>query len=414
MAEPQSISQTASKSRLFYGYVVVIAGFFIFVAYSASRTVFGFYFDPMIEEFGWSAAFLSGAFSLSILMDGTLGIVMGKLTDRFGPKRVLIVCGLLGGTGYILVSRVTEIWQMYLLYGIMVGTGMGGVFIPVITDLARWFTTNRNTMNGIMLTGMGVGALAISPIAYWLLSNYGWKTSYVVIGVGFMILVLAGAMFMKQKPLQNSETKLGTIKTQLNLQNRNYSLSEALHTLQFWLVFGMFFCFGYSATSLQVHLVPHILNLDIPSATAVSAGVMAVVGGINIVSRLAYGGIGDKIGSRQAYGLGLMIMSAGVLWLLFISQPWVLYIFAVIWGFSAGGIGTVQTSIVAEFFGVKSIGIIFGVCGLGVMIGGSIGPVVTGYLFDIFNNYFIAFLICGLVTLAGVAVNLILARRKIR
>jgi hypothetical protein len=186
-------------------------------------------------------------------MDGTLGIVMGKLTDRFGPKRVLIVCGL-WRTGYILVSRVTEIWQMYLLYGIMVGTGMGGFFIrslptwPLVYNQPQYHERHYADR-------YGVGPWLFHQLLM-AASNYGWKTSYVVIGVGFMIW--SGRRHVHEtKTLQNSETKLGTIKTQLNLQNRNYSLSEAFihsssagfrHVLLLWLFRHI----------LQVHLVPHI------------------------------------------------------------------------------------------------------------------------------------------------------------
>jgi MFS family permease len=160
----------------------------------------------------------------------------------------------------------------------------------------------------------------------------------------------------------------------------------------------------------MVHLVPHIINIQISAATA--ASVMATIGAVNVVGRLVFGFIGDRMGSLQAYAMGFVIILGSLIWLLFMREAWMLYAFAVLWGFSAGGMGTVQTPIIAELFGIKSLGAIFGVCGLGVMIGGSIGPVVIGYLFDIEGNYQIAFIACAIFTLAGIILNLWLTRYK--
>jgi MFS family permease len=170
-----------------------------------------------------------------------------------------------------------------------------------------------------------------------------------------------------------------------------------------WVTSFMFFCFGYSALSLTVHLVPHIININISPATA--ASVLAAIGAVNVFGRLFFGLIGDRLGSFQAYRMGLAIILLGLICLLFIRQSWMFYGFAILWGMSAGGMGTIQTPIIAELFGVKSLGAIFGVCGMGVMIGGSIGPVITGFLFDLTGNYQIAFIVCAFFALAGVAIN---------
>jgi MFS family permease len=401
------------SSRFFYGYIMVIAAFFIMLAYSATRSVFGIFFDPMVTQFGWSAALLSGVFSLSIVMDGTSGILWGRLTDKWGPKKVLIACGLLGGAGYILLALVTNIWQMYLIYGVIIGIGMGGIFVPVNTTLPRWFVARRNVANGLSLVGMGVGTLIMSPIAYWLVTTYKWPASYVIVGIAFLIIVVTAALFTKSDPAevgQKPYTGSGKGQKPLKAAVREFSLNEAMKTRQMWLAFMMFFCFGFASLSMMVHLVPHIINIKISAATA--ASVMAAVGAINVIGRLAFGLIGDRIGSLQAYILGLIIIVGSLIWLLFMHQVWMLYAFAVLWGFSAGGMGSVQTPIIAELFGIKSLGAIFGVCGLGVMIGGSIGPVVTGYLFDVQGNYQIAFVTCAVFAVAGIILNLILTSYK--
>jgi OFA family oxalate/formate antiporter-like MFS transporter len=410
---PNLTPQVRPPRRIFYGYIMVIAAFFIMLAYSATRSVFGIFFEPMVSQFGWSAALLSGAFSLSIIMDGASGILWGRLTDKLGPKRVLFACGLMAGIGYILLFWVHSIWQMYLIYGVIIGIGMGGIFVPVSTSLPRWFIARRNSANGIALVGMGVGTLIISPIAYWLVTTYKWPLSYVVIGIAFLIIVLTSALFTKADPSEiDQKPYSGDGKAQQKLKPavRNYTLSEAMKTRQMWLTFMMFFCFGFASISMMVHLVPHIINIQISAATA--ASVMAAVGAINVIGRLAFGFIGDRIGSLQAYILGLIVILGSLIWLIFMRETWMLYAFAVLWGFSAGGMGSVQTPIIAELFGIKSLGAIFGVCGLGVMIGGSIGPVVIGFLFDIQGNYQIAFITSASFALVGIILNLWLTRYK--
>jgi MFS family permease len=401
------------SGRIFYGYIMVIAAFFIMLAYSATRSVFGIFFDPMVSQFHWSAALLSGAFSLSIVMDGTSGILWGRLTDKLGPKRVLVACGLIAGIGYILLFWVHSIWQMYLIYGIMIGIGMGGIFVPVSTSLPRWFIARRNSANGIALVGMGVGTLIISPIAYWLVTTYKWPLSYVIIGGSFLVIVITSALFTKADPAeigQKPYTGSGQVQNKLKAAVRDFTLAEAIKSRQMWLAFMMFFCFGFASLSMMVHLVPHIINIKISAATA--ASVMATVGAINVIGRLAFGFIGDRLGSMQSYLLGFFVILGSLIWLIFMREAWMFYAFAVLWGFSAGGMGTVQTPIIAELFGIKSLGAIFGVCGLGVMVGGSIGPVVIGYLFDIEGNYRIAFITCAIFAVAGIFLNLWLTRYK--
>ncbi|HSW57919.1 MAG TPA: MFS transporter [Dehalococcoidales bacterium] len=401
--------------RFFYGYVMVAAAFCIMLVYSAARTVFGIFFEPMVTQFGWSAAMLSGAFSLSIVMDGTMGILWGRLTDKLGPKKILFLCGTMAGAGYILLFWVDAIWQMYLIYGVLIGAGMGGIFVPLSAALPRWFVARRAMANGIALVGIGVGTLIMSPIAYWLVTSYGWPTSYVVIGSVFLVVVLISTIFIKNDPSEVGQ-KPYTGSGQKNAVNRaavrDFTLNEAIHTRQMWLTFVMFFCFGFAAMSMMVHLVPHIINIEISAATA--ASVLAVVGAVNVLGRLAFGLIGDKLGSLQTYRMGFIMIIFSLAYLLFIRESWMLYVFAVLWGFSAGGMGSVHTPIIAELFGIKALGAIFGVCGLGVMIGGSVGPVIIGLLFDQQENYQVAFALCLAFAVLGTILNIWLTRMQKR
>ena len=133
-----------TKPRFFYGYIVVGAAFIILMVSFGVNNAFGVFFNPILADFGWSRAMTSGAFSLSWVIQGVLGIVMGGLNDKFGPRLVMTVCGLLMGAGFLLMSQVNAIWQIYLFYGIVVGVGMSGVMVSQVSTIAKWFVKRRS------------------------------------------------------------------------------------------------------------------------------------------------------------------------------------------------------------------------------------------------------------------------------
>ena len=173
-------SPTRAKPQRFYGYIVVVAAFFIMVLMFGIFDTFGVFFKPLLTDFGWTRAVTSGAFSLYWIIQGLLAIVVGRVNDRFGPRVVITFCGFIFGLGYLLMSQVSALWQLYLFYGVMIGTGMSGAFVPLTSTVARWFVKRRSMMTGIVVAGIGIGGLIAPPVANWLISIYDWRypTSY--------------------------------------------------------------------------------------------------------------------------------------------------------------------------------------------------------------------------------------------
>jgi MFS family permease len=401
------------KPRFFYGYIIVIASFFILIAYSSSRGAFGVFFNPMATEFGWSSALVSGIMSLSMVGDGSMGVVMGRLADRLGTRWIVTIFGCLMGIGYIFVSRVTSVWQMYLVYGVIVGCGMGGIYVPLVTSINRWFIARRTTMSGIVLCGLGVGTLAVSPVAHWLISTYDWRPAYVILGVAFLVIIITAAQFMKKSPAETGQlpyNKGNALPAEHKPDAPGFSLGEAVRTRQFQLTFFVFFCYGFFSLTAIVHTVPNIIHLNISASTA--AYVLATIGGGNIAGRLGFGIIADRIGNRVSNSICLSIIAASVCGLIFIREAWIFFLFAVFFGIAQGGMGAIQAPLMAELFGLKSHGFIFGVCGLGATLGAAVGPLLSGYIYDITGGYQMVFLVCTLVVVSGFIISLIIARRQ--
>ena len=154
----------------------------------------------MIADFGWSRALTSGAFSISVLMQGVFGFILGNLTDRLGPRIVMTICGVLLGSGYLLMSQINTAWHLYLFYSVIIGIGMGGAFVPLLSTVARWFTKRRGLMTGIAIAGLGLGNFIMPPVIEWLISNNGWRTTFAICGIGVLIVVVLFAQLLKRDP----------------------------------------------------------------------------------------------------------------------------------------------------------------------------------------------------------------------
>ena len=398
-----------TESRFFYGYIIVGASFFITMAMEGVYYSFGVFFKPLLTDFGWTSAMTSGAFSLAMITRGILAIVMGGLTDRLGPRMVMTLCGLLLGTGYLLMSQVSAVWQLYLFFGLIVGAGMGGSFIPVVSTIARWFVKRRSMMTGIVLAGIGVGTVIAPPVANWLISTYNWRLSYIILGSVVLIVIVSAAQLLRRDPAQMGQRPYGGGEGEeqwLRAETDSFSLKGAIYTKQFWLFSGFLFCFGFCEFTTMVHIVPHAIELGISPASA--AGVLATIGGLGIVGRIALGGAGDRIGNRQVFIIGFILMSAALFWLVPATEAWKLFLFASIFGVAYGGCAVAGSPLTAELFGLRSHGLLLGFIGVAYTIGAAIGPFMAGYIFDINGNYQLAFLVCGAIAVVGLILTALL------
>jgi MFS family permease len=411
----KELYQSRNKApRFYYGYIVVAASFIILMVSWGLYIVFGVFFNPLLDEFGWTRATTSGAFSLSSILHGMLGIAMGGLTDRFGPRLVVTFCGIFLVVGYLLMSQVNAVWQLYLFYGVIIGIGMSGLWVPLLTSVARWFTGKRSMMTGIVICGLTIGQLVAPPLISRLIAAYDWRMSYVILGGAVLVLVVVAAQFLKRDPGQmeglsgseNEEKETGAI-----YDNKDYTLKESIYTTQFWQAIVIFFGFGFTAFSITVHLVPHAIELGISDVTA--ANLLAINGGIGIIGNFVLGGIiGDRIGNRKVFIIGSILMVASLLWLAPASELWVLYLFAIVFGLALGGMGTSESPLVARLFGLSSHGLIYGVIGLGFTGGGAVGPIVSGYIFDRLGSYQLAFVVCAAFGIICLVLSIILRPTK--
>lgn len=413
METPRAGTINNSDDRYYYGYLVVFACFIILVVIYGIHYTFGLYLKPILAEFGWSRAITSGAYSLSWLLQGPSSLVMGKLNDKYGPRMVLSLCGVLLFLGIFLTTRISASWQLYLFYGVFTGIGTGGVYVPIVSTIARWFTKKRAAMTGIAISGMGFGTFLLSPIANHLISNYGWRSSYMVLGFALLIVTMLAAQILKLEPnppisfsgIKTVEQKKKTLK-----DDKPKTLKEAIVEIEFWKIFGMFFCFGFCLMAIMVHIAPHAI--DIGKSAIIASGLVASIGISSIVGKIMFGYLGDRIGSKKIYISCFTIMFLSLLITISTQEILLLYLFAVMFGLAYGGNACSQSPLTAEMFGLKSHGAIMGALNIGFTFGATMGPLVAGFLFDINGNYNTAFLVTGSISLMGCFIAVILKRKR--
>ncbi len=397
-----------NKPKFFYGYVVVAAAFSIQVIGFGLYSSFGVFFNPLLAEFGWSRTTISGAVSLFAVMMGLFSMITGGLNDRFGPRILTAVCGIFWGLGYLLMSQTDAVWQLYLFYGVVVGIGISCIDVLPLTTIARWFVRKRGMMSGIAKAGAGVGILIVPLVVTWLISSYGWRTSFVIIGIVALVFTVAIAQFLRRDPGKMGQLPYGEGDNGLqsfNSETGGFSLRRAIRTRQFWMLGVIYIIIIFCGDAILVHIVPHAVDLEISPTSA--ASLLAVIGGVSIGSRFIMGSAGDRIGNRWAMIICLLILAVTFLWLQIADELWMLYLFAVIYGFAHGGLFTLMSPWIAELFGLDSHGAIFGTVGFVGTMGGALGPVLFGRIFDVTRSYQLAFLVSTVVSIVAIILTLL-------
>jgi MFS family permease len=320
---------------------------------------------------------------------------------------VVTAACLLTGLGFLLMSLTSALWHFYLFFGILAGFGAGAAYIAPVATVPRWFTRRRGLALGIMLAAMGAGQMAMPPLFADLLTRYGWQYSYVVAGATVLIIGLPAALLLKHSPPAGhpSETvRVGDPTTGQEI----WSTGKMLRSPQFWLLSAVWLFAAFSLQMVMVHIVPFATDQGISLDTA--ARLLTLYGGVVIVSRIGVGWISDLLGNRATY-LGCLLLQMGALVILAgAGDLWTFRVAAAIFAAGYGGGASVFPKIVADIFGLRVIGVVLGLVGLGWSLGAGLGPFLGGLLFDLSGEYFAAFLTGAVVLALALALVVILFR----
>ncbi len=401
------------QSKFYYGFIVAAACFSIQAIGVGSFLAYGVFFNPLMSEFGWSRAIISGAAALAFFTMGLVGIFVGRLNDRFGPRNLMRITAVFLGMGYLLMFKLATIWQLYLFYGIIFGIGLSSIDVVALSTIARWFSQRRGMMTGIVKVGTGAGQFTLTLLAGVLISSYGWRNAYLIIGSAALPMLILLAQVLKRDPSQIDRSANRIESKPKIVSNRidsGLSLHETLRTFQLWILSFANLTVTFCLLIIMVHIVPHARDIGVSPTHA--AGILSTIGAVSMIGRFMAGVLIDRIGSKRVLIICYLLLIPGLLWLQITDTLWMLYLFASIYGIAHGGIFTTISPLVAELFGTRDHGVILGIVICFGTTGGAMGPILAGYTYDITGSYSLVFRLIALMSTFGL--GLILSLKQIR
>lgn len=404
--------RTPASAWWWYGTVIVAASFAIFTVVYGVRFSFAIFFVALLKEFGWSRTLLAGVFSLGTLIFGCASPVVGILLDKHGARRVMLVGTVLMGTSLLLCSRVSALWQLYLLYGVVLSVGIGFLgLVPHVGLLSRWFVRRFSSAIGIASAGVGISMLVFGPLVQVIIDRFGWRWAFVALA-GFVGAVVAPLVLwvLKETPEEVGRgpdgEPLGAEREDLDTDDaeEEWTLARAATTVPFWALVGCFFFTPLGIFPIVVHHVVYLVDAGFSALFA--ATIFGFQGLMSAVGKMTIGYLADRISRPGAILLSFGLSAAGILVLLTVRDPsdvWRVYLFAAAFGFALGTRGPLVSAATADHFRGRRFGTIYGFVHFGNGVGGALGPLLAGYLFDVSGSYAPGFLIAFacLVVAAG-------------
>ena len=387
------------ETGVFYGWVIVAAGFTILVLEYGCQYSYGIFFTELCSDLGWTGTMVSGAYSLFMVTHGVTYFLAGSFNDRHGPRMTLMISIIAMGGGYALMSTIGAPWQLYAFYGVMVATGLSFGYMPVASSVPRWFVKSRGTALGITVAGIGMGTLVLAPFAQFLIFKFDWRAAYLILAGLVLSIVFPVSRLMRLDPSEKGLLPYGAEERSVeNKSSHNsplgpvdFTVRQAMRTQSFWLLFVIYVLVLMPTQMVMVHLKAYAVHFGVVEMTAAIA--LGLVGGVSIVGRIVMGRVSDRIGRRASFIIVFLLIAVMMLWLLEARQPWQFYLFSAIFGFGYGGFAPLFPAVVGDWFGMKFHGSIFGTLSLAVAIGGAVGPLLAGYIFDATGSYDIAVIV---------------------
>ncbi len=382
-------------ARFYYGWIIVALSFVTMFFVMGTFFSSGVLLAAMTAEYGWSRATISLPFSIALIGYAGTAWLAGRLFDRYGPRRVFAAGVLCLGVGLLTSAQARNPFHLCLTWGILVGQGMNFAgFAPHIALIALWFRRQRGIAIGIAIGGASLGGVLIVPGAQYLVDHYGWRFAYTLLGAVVLVgLVPLNLLWQRHHPAELGLYPDGapappvTISLAATIAD-GWTLRQAVNTARFWYLFAMVGVIGWLSNITSVHQIAHIIENGFPAQQA--AAIVALMSLLRAVGSTVWGGLSDRLGRETVYTIGSLLCLAG-LWCLVRLSPaaslWMLYGYALAYGFGYGVHGAVEASATADIFQGPHLGMILGALELGWGVGGFMGTWLGGYWYDRWGSY---------------------------
>ena len=409
---------STQKAGLHYAWVILAAACVLSIVSRADSASFAVFVDPLVERFDWKRGDISLAYSLAFLCSMPAMLAFGWLGDRYGARALMIGASLMISAGTVLLGMIQDLWHLYVLYGVFVGAFGNAAFmvlLPVI--VTRWFEKKMGLALGFYWAALGAGPAIFAPLFRWLIETRGWESAFMMLGVGFGVVLLLFSSLIRTRPAEMGLTAYGTEEagkeTKAPAAGAAVSLRSVLASRPVWLLTGCHHlgCAGHAV--ILAHGVSMATHHGIPGLQA--AGVLSTIAGVSIFSRFTFSLLTERFGGRTILSLSIFGQSASILMLLFSTEAWHFYVFAVIFGICYGGEMVGFPIINRQMFGPKApLSSIFSFEMIGASTGMALGGWIGGVLFDHSGNYNSAILVAAGIGFLALPLALWLPRHKRR
>jgi MFS family permease len=364
-----------------YRWVIVAAGGLLGCVAIGAMFSLPVLLRPIAQDTGWSVTGVSSAMTIAFIAMAVGSIAWGNLSDRFGPRVVVLAGSLLLAMSLALASQTTSLVAFQLVFGLFVGASTAAIFAPMMACVTGWFDTHRGLAVSLVSAGMGTAPMTMSPLAAWLVSMHDWRTSLLIIAAVAAVIMVPVAFLVRRPPALADEGATAPGEA----AEPAMSLGQALRSPQFIiLVLTNFFCCATHSGPI-IHTVSYALTCGIPLIVAVS--IYSVEGLAGLGGRVAFGLLGDRYGAKRTLVCGLLIQAFAALAYLYARDVSTFYAVAALFGFIYAGVMPLYSAIARENFPLRMMGTVIGGTAMAGGLGMATGPVAGGLIFDSFASY---------------------------
>jgi len=369
-------------TRARYRWVIVAAGGLLgCVAFGAMFSL-PVFLRPIARDTGWSITGISSAMTFAFLAMALGSIAWGNLSDRLGPRRVVLAGSLLLSVSLALASRATSLAAFQVVFGLFVGAGTAAIFAPMMACVTAWFDTHRSLAVSLVSAGMGMAPLTMAPLAAWLVTKHDWRTALLIIAALVAAIMLPVGLLIRRPPALEKE--LGATAPG-QAREIDLSLGQALRSPQYIiLVLTNFFCCATHSGPI-FHTVSYAVSCGIPLMAAVS--IYSVEGLAGLGGRIAFGILGDRFGAKRVLVAGLLAQALAALAYLYARELASFYAVAALFGFIYAGVMPLYAVLCRENFPMRMMGTVIGGLAMAGGLGMSTGPVTGGLIYDALASY---------------------------
>ena len=364
-----------------YRWVIVAAGGLLGCVAIGGMFSLPVLLQPIARDTGWSVAGVSGSMTIGFLAMAFGSVIWGTLSDRIGPRPVVLTGSIVIAGSLALASRATSLIEFQLLFGLLVGVATAAIFAPMMACVTGWFDTHRSLAVSLVSAGMGMAPMTMSPLVAWLVLSYDWRTTMQILSLVVAAIMIPVSLLVRRPPaLVAGAAASGDAEPQPEM-----SLGQAVRSPQFIILLATnFFCCATHSGPI-IHTVSYAISCGIPMLLAVS--IYSVEGLAGLGGRIAFGLLGDRFGARRVLVLGLLVQAFGALAYVFVRELAAFYAVAALFGFIYAGVMPLYAVLARENFPLKMMGTVIGGTAMAGSLGMATGPIAGGLIYDTFASY---------------------------